>query len=195
LELAVTGAVEPAAPTADERDDVRRPWLPGCLAAHGLTTATVGQLSYLVVEEMVEDITVVTVSPWPAADRYGRLRFQDSSAEVAVPTAALYAQLYRGWLSRRPRIGDVFAARLDPGTLVETADVVWDGPLARLLPDGVYDLGAEARKVAKLAVYAVRNDIIDVAEAKENDLEVKAVRSDRPAPHRRLEQGVRGDRR
>lgn len=168
----------------DARGDVRRPWLPGCLAAHGLTTATVTGLSYLVVEEMVEDVTAITVSPWPAADGHGRLRFDDTIAEVAVLTTELYAQLYQGWLSRRPRMGDVFAARLDRDLLEEAAEGVWTGPLARLLADGVYDLSVEARKVAKLAVYAVRSDIIDAADARANDLDVKAVRNNRPAPYR-----------
>lgn len=189
---ASTGSAGPAA----ERDAVRRPWLPGCLAAHGLTPATVSELSYLVVEEMVEDVTALTVSPWPAADGRGRLRFADTDVdEVALRTEALHAQLYRGWLGRRPRIGDVFAGRVDLATLDEVADAVWTGPLARLLPDGVYDLSVEGRKLAKLAAYAVRSDILDAPEAKVNDLDAKAVRNDRPAPYReRLEDPDEGDR-
>jgi hypothetical protein len=169
----------------DPPDRVRRPWLPGCLAAHGLTTATVTELSYLVVEEMVEDVTAITVSPWPAADAHGRLRFDNTDiTEVAVPTAVLHTELYRGWLSRRPRIGDVFASRVERAALAEAAEGVWSGPLQRLLPGAVYDLSAEARKVAKLALYAVRSDILDPAEARATDLDGKAVRNDRPAPSR-----------
>lgn len=186
MDPTVTGTAGHAAVAADDpRDRVRRPWLPGCLAAHGLITATVTELSYLVVEEMVEDVTAVTVSPWPAADGHGRLRFDDPDvAEVAVPTAALHGELYRGWLGRRPRIGDVFAARVDRAALAEAAEGVWRGPLQRLLPGAVYDLSAEARKVAKLALYAVRSDVLDAAEAQANDLDVKAVRDDRRAPSR-----------
>jgi hypothetical protein len=164
----------------DERAAVRRPWLPGCLSAppHRLTIADVRELSYLVVEEMVEDVTVVTVTPWPAADAYGRLRFDGAAeAEVAVPTAALYRELYRGRFSRRPRVGDVFAGRVDRGALATASGGVWDEPLARLLPGPVYDLTAEARKVAKLAVYAVRSDILDNEEAEASLLLAKAVQS------------------
>jgi hypothetical protein len=168
----------------DEGAAVRRPWLPGCLSAppHRLTTADVGELSYLVVEEMVEDVTVVTVSPWPAADAYGRLRFDGAAeaAEVAILTAALYRELYRGRISRRPRVGDVFAARVDRDALSAAPDGVWAQPLARLLPGPVYDLSAEARKVAKLAVYAVRSDIVDIDEAEANLLLTKAEQN-RPA--------------
>lgn len=172
-------------PGAAERGRVRRPWLPGCLAAHGLTAETVAGLSYLVVEEMVEDVTAVTVSPWPAADGHGRLRFPDIDVgEVALPTTVLYAQLYRGWLGRRPRIGDVFAGRVDEDTVEEAAERVWTGPLARLLPDGVYDLSVEGRKLAKLAAYAVRSQVLDAPVARENALHHKAVRNDRPAPYR-----------
>lgn len=168
----------------DERAAVRRPWLPGCLSAppHRLTTADVRDLSYLVVEEMVEDVTVITVTSWPAADAWGRLRFDGAAeaAEVAIPTAALDRELYRGRISRRPRVGDVFAARVDGDALAAALDGVWAQPLARLLPGPVYDLTVEARKVAKLAVHAVRSDILDIEEAEASLLLTKAERS-RPA--------------
>jgi hypothetical protein len=176
----------PDAMTAEtSRGSVRRPWLPACLATHGLTTDTVAGLYYLVVEEMVEDITTLTLSPWPAADGHGRLRFDDTSiAEIAVPTATLHAQLYRSWLNRRPRIGDVFGAHIDRAVLAEATEGVWDGPLGRLLTKGVHDLSTEARKVAKLAVYAVRSDILEQSQAQANRQDAKVVRNDRPAPYR-----------
>jgi hypothetical protein len=167
------------------RSAVRRPWLPACLAASGLTLERVQSMSYLVVEEMVEDIITITVSPWPAADGHGRLRFGETDvAEVAVPAAELYRQLYQGWLARRPHIGDVFAARVDREVLDAATQDVWDGPLGRLLPEGAYDLSAEARKVAKLALYAARSDILEHAEAVANGLDAKAVRNERPARYR-----------
>jgi hypothetical protein len=173
--------------TTGRRDAVRRPWLPGCLAAHHLSPDTVSVLSYLVVEEIVEDVTVITVWPWPAADGHGRLRFDASTVrEVAVPTEVLDDQLYRGWPGRSPHIGDVFAARVDERVLEEAAHDLWPGPLELLLPDGLYDLSAEARKVAKLALYAVRADVLDPAEAVAYDMTVTAVRDDRPAAHRSL---------
>jgi hypothetical protein len=169
----------------DRRGSVRRPWLPACLAAHRLSTATVSELCYLVVEEMVEDVTTITLSPWPAADEHGRLRFDDTSiAEVAIPTATLHAQLYRSWLNRRPHIGDVFGASIDRAVLAEATEGVWDGPLGRLLTEGVYDLSAEARKVAKLAVYAMRSDVLEPSQAHSNRLDTRMVRNDRPAPYR-----------
>lgn len=171
----------------DERAAVRRPWLPGCLCEppHRLATADVQELSYLVVEEIVEDVAVVTVTPWPAADAYGRLRFDGAAeaAEVAIPTAALYRELYRGWYSRHPRVGDVFAARVDRDALATAAGRVWAEPLAHLLPGPVYDLTAEARRVAKLAVHAVRSDILDIEQAEAN-LQLAKAEESRPAKER-----------
>jgi hypothetical protein len=60
----------------------------------------------------------LTVSPWPRADPLGRLRFaQDGEQEVAVTVEHLQAFLYADRLDRVPRIGDVFAARVETDAL------------------------------------------------------------------------------
>lgn len=159
--------------------------MPACLEQHGFTKETVQSLSYLVVEEAVEDVTAITISPWPVADVAGRLRFEPAEpAEVAVTTKMLHDQVYRNWLHRKSRIGDVFAAHVEPDVLEEATKGVWSGPLARLLPGPVYDLTKEARTVAKLALYAVRGDILMEGEATTNALLDKAVRNDEQASSR-----------
>ncbi|MPZ73954.1 MAG: hypothetical protein GEU74_12115 [Nitriliruptorales bacterium] len=152
-----------------------------------------GSLSYLVVEEIVEEVTAITISAWPAADGRGRLRFEGTEpAEVAVTTEMLQAELYDGWLNRERRIGDVFAAVVNQDVLDEATESVWRGPLKRLLPGPVYDLTAEARTVAKLALYAARSDILTEGEAAANAMDEKEVRNDEPANHR-AELDGRGD--
>lgn len=181
---------------AHERAAARRPWLPGCLSIppHRLTTADVRELSYLVVEEMVEDVSVVTVTSWPAADAYGRLRFDGTAVEVAIPTDALYRQLYRGRLRRRPHVGDVFAGRVDRDAVAATPGGVWGQPLAHLLRGPVYDLSTEARKVAKLAVYAVRSDILEAEEAQANLMLTKVQQSGPARALARLDETDHQDR-
>ena len=164
-------------PDAVARAERRRPWLPACLSVHGLGVDDVAGFSYLVVEEIVEDVAGVTVSPWPAADGNGRLRFAAADVpEVGIPVAQLHEELYVGWLDRLPRIGDVFAGPLDDSLLPAAATSVWSGPLADLLPGPLYDLTQEARLVAKLAMYAVRSDILPMTRAEEYGMDDQAVR-------------------
>ncbi len=139
----------------------KRPWLPARLAAHGFTQKSVRALWYVVVEEMVDGVAGLTVSAWPYADQAGRLRFQPDdttrdSFEVSIPLARLRGELYAGFVERDPRIGDVFAVRLDPSQEPGPRRARrrrWNRSLDRLFVD-VYDISAEARKVAKLAFYA-----------------------------------------
>ncbi len=178
---------------ADERDRVRRPWLPACLAAHGLNVEEASGLSYVVVEEIVESVATLRVYPWPAADGHGRLRFAPQLTEVAVGYPLLRTQLYRGWLSRNPRIGDVFAVRVDAAALDHMGDEPEVRALGRILLGPVYDLSAEARTVAKLALYAVRSDVFTATEAQRNRLAQRAVRNERPAGRRPPVQAVADD--
>jgi hypothetical protein len=171
--------------SAEERDAVRRPWLPACLAAHGLGVADAAALSYVVVDELVEAVATLGVHPWPAADGHGRLRFDGGDRhDVTVDADRLHTQLYRGWLARRPRVGDVFAVRIDEQQLPRVMARPWEEPLGTLLVGPVYDLGAEARKVARLALHAVRSDLLTAPEAKANRLAERALRNERPAPRR-----------
>jgi hypothetical protein len=166
---------------------VRRPWLPGCLTAHGLTVDDVRALSYVVVDEIVgHDLTLV-VSPWPAADERGRLRFDvGAGRSVTVDVTALDRALYAGWLRRPPRIGDVFGAPVPD-------EPAWTGALHELLPGPVYDLSAEARVVAKLAYHGATSDLLPASAV--DDWLLAGRRDDRarPAPRReRLRAGARG---
>ena len=158
-------------------EERRRPWLPACLSVHGLGLDDLGRFSYLVVEEIVEDVVGVTISPWPAADGIGRLRFDAGEApEVGIGVAQLHEEVYDGWLDRLPRIGDVFGGPVDRSRLAGATTVVWSGPLAELLPGPLYDLTQEARLVAKLAMYAVRSDILPMARAEAYGMGDQAVR-------------------
>lgn len=167
-------------------DDARTPWLPAGLAEHGLDLRAVQALSYLVVEEMVDDVATVTVSPWPAADRRGRLRFDlEGADEFAVALADLRSQIYEGWLTRAPRVGDVFAAEVDRERLqAPEARGVWNHPLDQLVAGPVYDLSVEARKVAKLAYYAAVTETLSAAQAHEYRMDERVER-DEPIPVRR----------
>lgn len=160
--------------------DVRTPWLPAGLAEHGLDLRSVQALSYLVVEEMVDDVVTVTVSPWPAADRRGRLRFELKGVdEFAVALANLQEQVYEGWLARGPRVGDVFGAEVARERLQSReAEGVWNQPLAQLLPGPVYDLSAEARKVAKLAYYAAVTGVLSAEDAHRYRMDERAERGE-----------------
>jgi hypothetical protein len=161
-----------------DRDQLRIPWLPACLHEHGLDIESVQDLSYIVVEEIVEDVVTLTISPWPAADGHGRLRFDVAHVdELALPIQDLQTQIYQGWLRRRPHIGDVFAAIVD-GEVLRSAGTrgLWVEPLERIVPGPVYDLSAEARKVAKLALYASITELLTEADVKEFNMEAKADR-------------------
>lgn len=179
--------MSPSAHVAAAGAAVRRPWLPHSLRALGLRESTVDRLSYLVLEEMVDEVTTLTVAAWPAADAYGRLRFATTGVhEVTVLTDDLNAQLYDGWLPRRARIGDVFASDVDRDVLRQASWAVWREPLVRLLPDVVYDLSGEGRTAAKLALYGARTDLLSEDDVDRNDLRGTEVVSGAEAPHRRL---------
>ncbi|HYE77179.1 MAG TPA: hypothetical protein VEI97_04260 [bacterium] len=134
------------------------PWLPAPLRAHGFTIETVALLRYVVVDEMVGEDVGLALWPWPVADGLGRLRFRnvDERYELGMPAQDLQRELYAGWRSRPPRIGDVFAARADGDALAElrAGTGVWTRPFAALFPGPVYDITLEARHLAKLAYYA-----------------------------------------
>jgi hypothetical protein len=144
---------------------VRRPWLPPELSAHGWGQSTVGAFRYAVVDELVDGDVGLTVTPWPWADGLGRLRFDlDAEVEVALTLDGLRRLLYEGLLQRAPRVGDVFALRLAPGTEPEGDAADWRGAERGALAEA-YDISAEARKVSKLAYYARVAAVFDHGEA------------------------------
>lgn len=171
-----------------------RPWLPSCLSQHGLEVDDVARLTYVLVEERVGDDVGLSLLPWPAADRRGRIRFRrlEERLELGLTTEELCRQLYAGWLQRAPRIGDVFAAEADTAALEELRDLEgpWTRPLGDLFPGAVYDVSAEARKVAKLAFYASVAPVLDAEEADAWRLTELADEVADPAPVVRVGEGA-----
>jgi hypothetical protein len=164
--------------------EVRRPWLPSALHAHGWSRFTVGTLTYLVLDEIVGSSATLLLSTWPWADAQGRVRFEvdDSTRGVTVDVGALEHALYRGWLDRPPRVGDVFAAVVPQAVhdLQEPDEAPqWDRPIADLVDGPVYDLTPEGRTVAALADSALVSTVLPATEASRLGL---AGRSDVEAP-------------
>ena len=149
---------------APERRQALRPWVPECLPEH--VRGRLADLRYVAVDEVVGDLVTLTVTPWPAVDGHGKVRFPGGQASVAgtghllVHRRELHQCLYRGWLLRRsPRAGDVFAAEVSEvveDRLTRGEDVALDERLrlSAALPGLVCDITAESRNVAKLAFYA-----------------------------------------
>lgn len=159
--------------------DVRRPWLPDLLRQGGYTAASVGALSYVFVDEIVDDAVTLTVSRWPDADGAGRLRFHDldTRRHLGVTLAAVRAGLYQRAVeeaTRSPRVGDVFAAEMAPDAAARLAattdEAEWREPLGDLFPDEIHDVSAEARTVAKLAFYGAAAAVLDETEVGERQL-------------------------
>ena len=166
-----------------------RPWLPAGLKQHGFTRATVQRLTYIVIDEIVGEDAGLSLMAWPVADSRGRLRFRelDDRVELGLTVEDLRRQLYRGWRRRSPRIGDVFAARPEPGVAAELEagyEGQWGRSLTDLFPGPVYDVTGEAREVAKLAYYASVTAVLEHGEAEAWDLP-KPSGPARPAPVRR----------
>ena len=186
-------------PAAEVRPaEVRRPWLPAALRGHGFTQADVGALTYLVVDEIVGSSVTLVLSAWPWADARGRLRFavDDSTRGVTVDGAALDRALYRGWLDRHPRIGDVFAAVV-PRSVHEMQEPDeaprWERPIAELVDGPVFDLTPEGRTVAALADSALAGPVLPEAAAARLGLAGRPVEETPRAPRRESVGSDRGD--
>jgi beta-lactamase superfamily II metal-dependent hydrolase len=171
---------------------VRRPWLPASIREH-FTDKTVTSLSYIAVDEILGNLVALAVSPWPAADGHGRLRFDHANdrGHIIVHRSELHDMLYDGWLRRDPRVGDVFAAQI--GTDVEAhlaagKDVAL-GPNLRLvdvLQEVVHDISADARRVAKLGYYAAMAPVVQYQQAEDHRQNEKADQRTVIAPPRQL---------
>lgn len=142
---------------------------------------------YVVVEEVVGATVELMRWPWPSADRYGRLFWDDDAVDLvmsaAVPQRLVRLQLYApNHLQRRPRAGDTFAGRL-------TSTAGWgdDAPfedLAALLPGAVYDVSADAREAAKLAYQGSTAAVFDGDQVKGLLEETRKAREERPKAKR-----------
>ena len=152
-----------ATTAAPVRRATLRPWRPESLPDN--VKRHVHDLRYVAVDEVVGDLVTLTVTPWPTVDGFGRVRFLGAQASQAgtghllVHRRELHECLYRGWIRRSPRPGDVFAAKVAgvvEDRLRRGEDVALDDRLrlSTALPGLVCDITAESRNVAKLAFYA-----------------------------------------
>ncbi len=142
-----------------------RPWLAPSLEGKVVVVTT---LTYIVVEEIVGSTVGLSLSPWPAADQKGRLRFalEGDPVHVAVEMTTLCDFLGEHHLSFVPpghAPGQEEARPLVIGTALaasvrRTDATVWTRPLRRWIPGSVYDITADAREVAKLAHYGAVTD-------------------------------------
>ena len=172
-----------------------RVWLPAALTQHAPfdgdeAAEAASQLSYVVVDEIVDDAIGLTITAWPYADEEGRLRFlgEDRRLHVGVGRAELQAHLY-GSEGRTPRIGDVFGAELRPEW--NRADATSDEPSWVEGPDevfqgAVYDLTQAARTVSKLAYYGAVTSVLSSSQAAADNLLDLEQPPEHRAPKRQL---------
>jgi len=133
----------------------------------------VEKLAYIVVEERVDGVLGILVSPWPKATSDGHLSFPRTPAqtEVAADVDELQAFLdanrrtptvrdrARGrTLRTRPvALGDVFAAEVDREALAEASETEAETqgltPVSDWLGQPVYDVTSDAREAARTTFY------------------------------------------
>jgi len=119
---------------------------------------------YIVVEEMLGDRVVLSISDWPWIDAKGRLVFSGHTREAPVEREGLeavlrirrrigqshsHAQELEGAAQRRVAVGDVYASRVQRpsrGRLPRRAE--------DLLGDEVNDVSAAAREAAQASFLA-----------------------------------------
>lgn len=169
-------------PSPPKRTPKLRPWKAPSLTEAGVDIAG---LSYVVVEEVEGNVAGLSLSPWPGADRRGRLRFpaEDEPAEVTVDIEdfcgflndSLGAEVagfirfvppHRGRErpnDRQLRIGTTFAVE------VRRQGTHWRKPFGRWITR-IYDVTGDARLVAKLASYGALTEHWEREEAEALDL-------------------------
>jgi hypothetical protein len=150
-------------PEESARNEVSRGlWAPGELPVQP------GGLSYIVLEEILGDAIGLAVSDWPEVDASGRLRFATPARLAGVDGSWLEQQLIEhrkpADIADRPlRIGDVFAvADVELGIAPGQSELTitrWTPPL--------YDLTAEARAAAKIALYGAVAPVLDHEQARD----------------------------
>jgi hypothetical protein len=169
-------------------------WFPESLndAVHGHDVELRGW-SYVVIEEIVDAVAVLSRWPWPLADQCGGLFWDEDDEheriEAAVPLGILRTQLYEhNRLKRRPRSGDTFATSRVGGGWAAS------GPLQdlhALFPEEVYDISADAYEAVRLAY---QSSVAAVFAADQHDEVMStldgldAQRSERQAPQLEITQ-------
>jgi hypothetical protein len=127
------------------------------------------RLSYVVVDEVVEDAARLSVSSWPRVDEQGRLHFERTerarSVRADVKELRRFVSAQRADRRGNPprvRMGTVLAVRVDKSVLPEPesdeemreqANPEPPHPREWMEPP-VYDVSADARDKAKEAFYA-----------------------------------------
>jgi hypothetical protein len=112
-----------------------------------------GSWSYVIVEEIVDAVAVLSRWPWPMVDQTGGLFWDHEDEydrlEAVVPVRVLHEKLYQNnEVARRPRPGDAFATR-QVGTGWGSGAVTED--LSSLLPEDIYDISADAYEAVRIA--------------------------------------------
>ena len=140
-------------------------WQPEGLDLPGATLQT---LSYVVVDEVVENAVRLSVSAWPSVDEAGRLRFEGGERPRSVPAdlkqlrTFVKAKRAGGGRSSQIRMGTVLAVRVEKSVLPEpeSNEEMREHAFSKpRLPDEwmeppVYDITGAARDKAKEAFYA-----------------------------------------
>jgi len=135
----------------------------------------VGELRYVVVDEIEGSAVGLAVCEWPRVDVSGRLRFTGGSLLLGADGSTFERFLARHrrpreLAERRLRGGDVFAVRVLPSAL-ESVLGEQKGRLEPFLdPAGwisppVYDISADAREAAKASFYAAVTPTLEPGEA------------------------------
>ncbi|HLM33281.1 MAG TPA: hypothetical protein VK285_04375 [Gaiellaceae bacterium] len=134
-----------------------------------LSDTTLKTLSYVVVDEVVEDAARLSVSAWPRIDAAGRLRFagdeRPRSVRADLGQLRTFVNSNRAAGRSRPsrlRMGTVLAARIDKSVLPEPESNEELREQASSEPrhpgewmePPVYDITGAARDKAKEAFYA-----------------------------------------
>ena len=129
------------------------PWAPEDLP---VSREALRRWSYVVLEEIVDDVAMLRRWGWPVVDQLGRLIWpalgEHGTQTAVVDVGLLVERLYRPTgLTRRPRCGDVFAVEAVGRGWRKRGDLV---EVASLFEGEVYDVSAAAREAAKLAYLA-----------------------------------------
>jgi hypothetical protein len=172
---------------AESPDQQHTPWRPPSLGELPVDEELARHL-YVVVEEEIDDVVGLLVSPWPCARDDGRLKFHSDAPEVEVavdrhelqerlasrevpePTvdAAGGPQAIEELRSRPAEVGDVYAvfSGPQPPTPEELEDLSGKRGAIEWMAT-VIDITADAREAAKIATYEALTPPLaeDVADA------------------------------